>query len=141
GHHDVSGVRAQVGSAAEQASRAIGAEAYATGDRVAFASAPDLRLAAHEAAHAVQQQSGVHLSGGVGHAGDPFEQHADAVADAVVRGGSAQPLLDALPAAGGASHAVQKADAPVAAAPPADLKSIGVNVDDPLGIKGGLSAP
>jgi hypothetical protein len=69
------------------------AKAYATGNHVAFAAAPDLRLAAHEAAHAVQQREGVQLSGGIGRAGDEYERHADAVADQVVRGESAAALL------------------------------------------------
>jgi hypothetical protein len=81
GHHDVSGVEAHVGGAAETASRGIGAEAYATGNHVAFAGAPSLHTAAHEAAHVVQQRRGVQLNGGVGQAGDPHEQHADQVAD------------------------------------------------------------
>ncbi|HTJ41347.1 MAG TPA: DUF4157 domain-containing protein [Kofleriaceae bacterium] len=94
GHHDVSGVRAHTGGAAAEASAAIGARAYATGDDVAFAGSPDLHTAAHEAAHVVQQRGGVRLAGGVGRAGDSYEQHADAVADLVVRGDSAQALLD-----------------------------------------------
>jgi hypothetical protein len=93
GPHDVTGVRAQVGGAGADASAALGAEAYATGDRVAFAASPSLHTAAHEAAHVVQQRAGVQLKGGVGQAGDAYEQHADAVADAVVRGESAEPLL------------------------------------------------
>ena len=96
GHHDVAGVRAHVGGAAAEASAAIGAHAYATGDDVAFAGAPDLRQAAHEAAHVVQQRGDVRLDGGVGRAGDLYEQHADAVADLVVRGESAEPLLDTM---------------------------------------------
>jgi hypothetical protein len=94
GRHDVTQVRAHVGGDAAAAAEAIGAEAYATGDRVAFASAPTLHTAAHEAAHTVQQRGGVQLLGGVGVAGDAYEQHADAVADAVVRGESAEALLD-----------------------------------------------
>lgn len=100
GRHDLGGVRARVGGEAAEASRALGAEAYATGDRVAFASAPDLRTAAHEAAHVVQQAGGVQLEDGVGQAGDRYEQHADAVADAVVAGHSAEALLDAFAARG-----------------------------------------
>jgi hypothetical protein len=111
GHHDVSHVRAQVGGDAAAATAAIGAEAYATGDRVAFGSAPDLHTAAHEAAHVVQQRAGVSLYGGVGEADDPYEQHADRVADAVVAGRSAEALLDAHAAAGGgATTAIQKKD-------------------------------
>jgi hypothetical protein len=111
GHHDISGVRAHVGGKAEEASNAIGAHAYATGDSVAFASTPDLHLAAHEAAHVVQQRGGVRLSDGVGRSGDEYERHADAVADLVVQGKSAQSLLDQYAhrgATGGA--AVQKQD-------------------------------
>ena len=73
---------AHVGGAATAANDAMGAEAYATGNHVAFRAAPDLHTAAHEAAHVVQQRAGVALKGGVGEAGDPYEQHADAVADA-----------------------------------------------------------
>jgi hypothetical protein len=43
----------------------------------------------------VQQRGGVQLKGGVGAAGDPHEQYADAVADRVVAGSSAEDLLDA----------------------------------------------
>ena len=87
--------KAHTGGAAAAASAALGAEAYASGDSVAFRdAAPSLHTAAHEAAHIVQQQSGaVQLKGGVGDAGDRYEQHADAVADAVVQGKSAAPLL------------------------------------------------
>ena len=94
GRHDVSGVSAHVGGAAAAASESMGAEAYAAGNHAAFRSAPDLHTAAHEAAHVVQQRGGVQLKGGVGEAGDPYEQHADAVADAVVAGRSAEGLLD-----------------------------------------------
>jgi len=94
GRHDISGVEAHVGGAAATASRTIGAEAYATGHHVAFASSPSLHTAAHEAAHVVQQRSGVQLKGGVGESGDAHEQHANAVADAVVQGKSAEALLD-----------------------------------------------
>src|SRR5687767_8207876 len=51
GRHDVSGVRAQVGGPAADASTRMGALAYTAGDRVGFKAEPDLRLAAHEAAH------------------------------------------------------------------------------------------
>jgi hypothetical protein len=95
GGHDVTGVTAHTGSAADQAAGALGAQAYATGDSVAFADgAVSLHTAAHEAAHVVQQRAGVSLSGGVGQAGDGYERHADAVADAVVAGASAESLLD-----------------------------------------------
>lgn len=93
GAHDISGIRAHIGGAAAEASAEIGARAYATGHHVAFAGYPDLHTAAHEAAHVVQQRAGVSLKGGVGAVGDPYEQHADAVADLVVQGRSAEALL------------------------------------------------
>ena len=102
GRHDLSTVRAQVGGPAATAGAAIGAVAYATGDRVGFAGPPDLHTAAHEAAHVVQQRAGVQLKGGVGAAGDRYEVHADRVADGVVRGESVEGLLDELaPTEGG----------------------------------------
>ncbi len=106
GHHDLTGVQAHVGGRAAEASAAMGAHAYASGDQVAFASAPDLHLAAHELAHVVQQRGGVRLAGGVGRDGDEYERHADAVADLVVRGESAEALLDTMAhrgAAGGSA--------------------------------------
>ena len=110
GTHDVGGIQAHVGGPARAASEKMGAQAYATGDAVAFKQAPDLHTAAHEAAHVVQQRSGqVQLKGGVGEAGDRYEQHADAVADAVVQGKSAQGLLDRF-APGGQGGAVQMKD-------------------------------
>jgi hypothetical protein len=108
GSHDVSGVRAFVGGPAAEASEAMGARAYATGDATAFASAPDLHTAAHEAAHVVQQRGGVQLSGGVGQEGDVYEQHADEVADLVVSGQSAAAALDRF-APGGGAPATQRA--------------------------------
>lgn len=94
GRHDVSGIQAHTDSAAQQATQMMGARAYATGDHVVLGGASDLHTAAHEAAHVVQQRGGVQLAGGVGQVGDRYEQHADAVADAVVQGKSAESLLD-----------------------------------------------
>ena len=114
GGHDVRSIRAHVGGDATTAATAIGAEAYATGDAVAFRSAPSLHLAAHEAAHVVQQRGGVSLKGGVGAAGDAYEQHADAVADAVVAGRSAEPLLSEFAGTGATSTAIQRKGADAA---------------------------
>ncbi|WP_428265897.1 DUF4157 domain-containing protein [Haliangium sp.] len=105
GGHDVSHVRAHVGGAAKSAGESIGAQAYAMGEHVAFNGQPDLHTAAHEAAHVIQQQRGVQLQGGVGQAGDAYERHADAVADRVVAGESADDLLAAGPGAGGGAGA------------------------------------
>ena len=97
----MSNVQAFVGGGASVACQSIGAQAYATGNKVAFASNPDLHTAAHEAAHVIQQRGGVQLSGGVGKSGDTYEQHADAVADLVVQGKRAEGALDRF--AGGTS--------------------------------------
>ena len=63
GAHDLSQVRAHVGGEAAAVSEHMGAEAYATGHHVAFRGQPDLHTVAHEAAHVVQQRSGVELHG------------------------------------------------------------------------------
>jgi hypothetical protein len=43
GRHSIAGIQAHVGGPAAEASRSLGAQAYATGSSVAFASAPDQR--------------------------------------------------------------------------------------------------
>lgn len=93
GRHDVSRIQSHADAAASASARAMGASAFTTGDDVAFAGEPTLHTAAHEAAHWVQQRAGIQLVGGVGAAGDRHERHADAVADLVVRGQSAEALL------------------------------------------------
>lgn len=103
GQHDVSGVKAHQDGPAREASAAIGAKAYAMGERIAFGANPGLHMAAHEAAHVVQQRQGVSLSGGVGRAGDAYERHADAVADRVVQGRSAEGLLGEVPSGAAAA--------------------------------------
>jgi hypothetical protein len=108
GHHDLSQVRAHQGSRAAAAARAIGARAYTSGNHIAFADPPDLRTAAHEAAHAVQQRAGVRLAGGVGQAGDVYERHADAVAERVAGNRSAETLLDRMAPAGSRALGVQR---------------------------------
>ncbi|HEY4239689.1 MAG TPA: DUF4157 domain-containing protein, partial [Kofleriaceae bacterium] len=103
GEHEVGHVKAAVGGEGGAAAGEMGARAYTAGDRVAFRDQPDLHLAAHEAAHVVQQRGGVQLKDGVGRPGDPYERQADAVADAVVGGKSAEHMLGPKQAAGGAS--------------------------------------
>ncbi|HMG55386.1 MAG TPA: DUF4157 domain-containing protein, partial [Kofleriaceae bacterium] len=115
GAHDVSGIQAHTGPAAQQAAGAIGAQAYAMGNHVAFAGAADLHTAAHEAAHVVQQRAGVQLKGGVGEAGDAYERHADAVADQVVAGRSAEGLLSQM--------------APAAAAPGVQRREVATDAE------------
>lgn len=111
GNHDISGVKAHVGGAGGAAARQMGASAYAHGDDVAFDGQPDLHTAAHEAAHVVQQRAGLMPSGGVGSEGDAYEQHADAVADKVVSGGSAEAELGKLAGKGGGGSAATQAKA------------------------------
>jgi hypothetical protein len=126
GHHDVSGIAAHTDASAKEGSRAMGAEAFAVGQHVAFAGAPSLHTAAHEAAHVVQQRGGVHLKDGVGQAGDPYERHADAVADAVVSGRSAAGLLDQVAqGASASSRAVQRVETPDLP----DMDKLGKDVD------------
>jgi hypothetical protein len=109
GHHDVSDVRTNVGGSAYAAARRMGALAFTSGDRIGFRDTPDLHLAAHEAAHTVQQHAGLSLPGNVGHANDQWERHADRVADAVVAGRSAEPLLDQVAGHGDSAQPEQAA--------------------------------
>lgn len=148
GTHDVTGVQSHSGAAADEACTALGARAYASGTSVVFsANNDDLHTAAHEAAHVVQQRQGVSLKGGVGAKGDVYERHADAVADAVVEGRSAQSLLDKGPlgtaGASGGGAAVQcategwgKPKFTRSDAANSDLNDKATNVD----AKGGLKA-
>ncbi len=103
GRHGVGHIQAHVGGRAAEGAEAMGASAFAMGEHVAFAGAPDLHTAAHEAAHVVQQRGGVQLKGGVGETGDLYERHADAVADLVVQGKSSEALLDQHAGAPGAT--------------------------------------
>jgi hypothetical protein len=107
GAHDVSGVKATVGGTATAACDSIDAESYAQGNHVAFKESPSLWLAAHEAAHTVQQRNGATVPGGVGQAGDAHEQHADRVADQVVAGNSVETLFGA-PGSAASTTAVQR---------------------------------
>jgi hypothetical protein len=93
GRHRIDRVQAFVGGSAGAASAALGARAYSSGDRVAFAEWPDLRAAAHEAAHVVQQHSTRGSHDGIGRRNDPHERHADRVAAAVASGRSSEALL------------------------------------------------
>lgn len=88
GRHDLGGVRTTRSDAPSR----LGARAVAFGDRIAFGSAPDLWLTAHEAAHVVQQRQGVEVAAAGGR-DSRYERRADAVANAVVAGFSAEALL------------------------------------------------
>jgi Domain of unknown function (DUF4157) len=91
--HDLSAVEAHVGSESAAACDTLEAEAFTAGSSIAFRSGPGLWLAAHEAAHVVQQRHGEAPSGGLDSPGDPYERRASAVADRVVAGRSAADLL------------------------------------------------
>ncbi len=108
GHHSVGEIRAQIGGAAVEATHALGAVAYAFGNKIAFGRAPDLHTTAHEAAHVIQQRAGVNLPAGMGKSGDRYEQHADAVASLVAQGQSAELLLDLASGSGSTAPAVQR---------------------------------
>ncbi len=99
GSHDLRGVRAAVGGDGGRAGEALrgqGALGVARGERVAFVRAPDLRLAAHEAAHVVQQRS----AAGRAASEQALEAHAEAVAERVASGQGAEDLLDAFQSQG-----------------------------------------
>jgi hypothetical protein len=105
---DFRDVRVHTDSEATASADALNANAYTSGRDIYFAAgkyAPKTsegrHLLAHEAAHVVQQRSGVQLEGGIDSPGDQYERQADRVADAVVRGDPAGPLV--APMAGAAS--------------------------------------
>ena len=94
GRYDISHVQAHLDGRAAAANKAIGSHAYTVGSHVAFGQAPSLHTAAHEAAHVVQQAGGLRLMDGIGRPGDRHERHADAVAERVMQGESAEGLFD-----------------------------------------------
>ena len=91
--YSLSGVRIIIGTQRTDAMARLGADALTVGEEIAFRGTPNLWLEAHEAAHVVQQRSGQLPPGGVGKRGDPFERHADQVADRVASQRSAANLL------------------------------------------------
>lgn len=133
GRHSLAGVRAHLGERATASAAAMDAAAFTTGADVVFARPPDLHTAAHEAAHVVQQRGGISLSGNAGRVGDPWERHADAVADAVVAGRSAEPLLDAT----APQRAAREPTAPVQRG---FLSGLGKAFGGLLGVIGGAAA-
>lgn len=91
---DLGAVQCHTGPAASAACDALHADAFTMGSSIAFAQPnPSLHLAAHEAAHVVQQSNGVQLSSNIGKPGDSYETQADSAADRVVSGQSASDLL------------------------------------------------
>lgn len=103
GKYDMSDVSFHGGPEAVGANRELGSQAFAYGNSVAAGRSLDLATTAHEAAHVVQQRGGKAPADGIGRSGDPYENHADQVSEAVVAGRSAEPILDAM--TGGSSEA------------------------------------
>ena len=130
GHHDISGMREHTGTETKTALDTLDAEGYTSGGRMAFTGTPDLFVQAHEAAHGVQQAalgSSLQLKGGIGETGDKYEQHADAVAEKVVRGESVEDLLDQM--AGGA---IEVSPGPISASTPMQMAPRGLRKLAPL---------
>ena len=94
GHYSLAQIQAHQGAEATTSAQRIEAQAFTSGNHVVFAGIPSLQIAAHEAAHVIQQQNGIHLPGGIDTPGDRYERHAAAVAQRVVAGQSAEALLD-----------------------------------------------
>ena len=107
GTHRVDGLQSIVGGPAGPMNRSLESNAFTVEGRVAFSQQPDLRQAAHEATHALQQQRGLVPAGSVSRPGDGFERQADRVADQVVAGRSAEDELDSMQGGGGSGAALQ----------------------------------
>ena len=79
-------VRVHTGEAARTAAAQLGAEAFTTGNQIAFvSSSPDRELVAHELAHVVQARGGS-TGTGMSRPSDALEREAEAVAAAVITG-------------------------------------------------------
>lgn len=91
GAHDVSSIRLHRTQAAARGAVGVQAESYTSGEDVANFSGT-LQDEAHEAAHVVKRRGDQQGGGVIDDAAE--EDHADAVAKAVVEGKDAQPLLD-----------------------------------------------
>ena len=113
-YHDIGDLKAYTGTAAQAANAKLGSRAFHKEGHVAFAGQPTLKEAAHEAAHYVQNVRSDQLEGGIGETNDRYEQHADRVADKVVRGQSAAPLLEHIPrSSDGSAPITSSVEAPV----------------------------
>lgn len=95
GSFALKGLQAHLGASARESAERLSASGYVWRGKLAFAGWPTLRTAAHEAAHAVQQQYRLDLPSGTGKKGDRHENLADHAAVAVEHGRSAEPLLKA----------------------------------------------
>lgn len=93
GTYDIYHTGAHMGGRAASAARRLSALAYTTNEQIAFQTMPDLHMAAHEAAHIVQQRVDPMLKGNTDYRAEKYERHADEVADGVVTGRSAEKIL------------------------------------------------
>ena len=85
--HDLSNIKAHTDNTAQDSTRKMGAHAFTRANRVAFSTSnPSLHTTLHEVTHSLQQQGGINIPSGVGGMRDRHEIHADAVADAAIRG-------------------------------------------------------
>src|SRR5205085_5975757 len=105
---DFSWVRVHNDARAAEATDSLNAVAYAGNSDIVFGpgqyqpgSSDGRRLLAHELTHVLQQQAGVGFKNGMGEVDDAYEKHADGVADLVVSGKPAAPLLEQM---GGSSE-------------------------------------
>lgn len=94
GRHALSGIKTFIGGPAGNTNKRMGSTAYTTDESIAFKQWPDLRVAAHEAAHIVQQRAGVPIRDVLDNSAGRYEKEAEAVADSVVHGVSTEHLLD-----------------------------------------------
>src|SRR5581483_10314475 len=128
---DFSDVRIHRGADAAASARALGADAYTAGNRIAFGpgayhpgSAAGQRVLAHELAHVIQQRggpvSGVSAGGGVtvSRPGDSFERAAEHQARQVMARPAAAPAQAPAAAGAGAGAGERPATTPGPANPP-----------------------
>jgi hypothetical protein len=116
--HDFSAVRVHTDAKAAESARDLNASAYTVGSNIVFGAAQFLpetqtgrQLLSHELIHVVQQRrSPVPVAPGVSVPGDFHERQAEAVADALMRGGTIAPLLDSGPVS--ISHSLQRQPTP-----------------------------
>ena len=131
GDDQIADIKCHVGGPAGQLAAGLGAKALAVGEHIAFRNSPDLRTAAHEAAHVVQQRMGVPPGGYVGRLGDRFEREADASASAVCHGEKAPIADDSLRAGSRISGAASREpalqfDMAAYSGPPIDPAEMGI---------------
>lgn len=95
---DLSSIRVHRGDQAKIATDKLSAQAFTRGEHIALSGQPSLQDLAHETAHVVQQRyASSGLPAGLSDSSHPMEKQADSIANHVAQGGSALPILTALP--------------------------------------------